>query len=66
MPDGLHDLRRTGAMLKELMARLGHSNVCAAVTYQHATRDRDQAIGGPCDMTTHDAQSGSSKRDTHA
>ena len=47
-----HDLRHTGgtlsaasgATLKELMARLGHSSVRAAMLYQHATRDRDQAI----------------------
>lgn len=26
------------------MARLGHSRVRAALIYQHATRDRDQAI----------------------
>ena len=26
------------------MARLGHSSVRAALVYQHATRDRDQAI----------------------
>ena len=34
----------SGATLKELMARLGHSSVRAAMIYQHATRDRDQAI----------------------
>ncbi len=47
-----HDLRHTGgtlpavagATLKELMARPGHSSVRAALIYQHATRDRDQAI----------------------
>ena len=47
-----HDLRHvggtlaatTGATLKELMARLGHSSTRAALIYQHATRDRDQAI----------------------
>lgn len=47
-----HDLRHTGgtlsaasgATLKELMARLGHSSVRAAMIYQHATRERDQAI----------------------
>jgi integrase len=53
LPDlHLHDLRHTGgtlsaatgATLKELMARLGHSSVRAAMIYQHATRDRDQAI----------------------
>jgi integrase len=53
LPD-LHfrDLRHTGgtlsaasgASLKELMARLGHSSVRAAMIYQHATRDRDRAI----------------------
>lgn len=51
---GLHfdDLRHvggtlaatTGASLKELMARLGHSSTRAAMIYQHATRDRDEAI----------------------
>ncbi len=47
-----HDLRHvggtlaaaTGASLKELMARLGHSSTRAALMYQHAPRDRDQAI----------------------
>jgi integrase len=47
-----HDLRHvggtlaaaTGASMKELMARLGHSSTRAALIYQHATRDRDQAI----------------------
>jgi len=47
-----HDLRHTsgtlaaatGASLKELMARLGHSSTRAALIYQHATRGRDQAI----------------------
>jgi integrase len=53
LPDlHFHDLRHTGgtlsaatgATLKELMARLGHSSVRAAMIYQHATRDRDRAI----------------------
>jgi integrase len=47
-----HDLRHiggtlaaaTGASLKELMARLGHSSTRAALMYRHASRDRDQAI----------------------
>jgi hypothetical protein len=34
----------TGASLKELMARLGHSSTRAAMIYQHATKDRDLAI----------------------
>ena len=47
-----HDLRHTGAVLAaatgatlaELMARLGHSTVSAAMRYQHAAEDRDKAI----------------------
>ena len=47
-----HDLRHTGAVLAaatgatlaELMARLGHSTVGAAMRYQHAAKDRDKAI----------------------
>lgn len=34
----------TRASLKELMARLGHSSTRAALSHQHATRDRDEAI----------------------
>ncbi|WP_433593959.1 tyrosine-type recombinase/integrase [Nocardia sp. CA-145437] len=58
-PDGkdhadltLHDLRHTGAVLaaltgatlKELMDRLGHSTPGAAMRYQHTANDRDTAI----------------------
>ena len=47
-----HDLRHsgavlaaaTGATLKELMDRLGHSTPAAALRYQHTAQDRDQAI----------------------
>lgn len=47
-----HDLRHTGATLAaatgatlaELMSRLGHSTVGAAMRYQHAATDRDQVI----------------------
>ena len=47
-----HDLRHTGntlaaatgASTKELMARMGQSSPRAALLYQHATEDRDQAI----------------------
>ena len=53
----LHDLRYTGstwsaqsgATLKELMARIGHSSTRAAMLYQHATRDRDEAIANALD-----------------
>jgi integrase len=34
----------TGASLRELMERMGHSSTRAALIYQHATRDRDEAI----------------------
>jgi integrase len=48
----LHDLRHTGgtlaagtgASLKELMGRLGHSSPRAALIYQHRTQERDEAI----------------------
>jgi integrase len=48
----LHDLRHagntlaatTGASTRELMARMGHASARAALIYQHATSDRDQAI----------------------
>jgi integrase len=48
----LHDLRHTGNMLaaatgaslRELMQRMGHSSSRAAMIYQHASRDRDEAI----------------------
>ena len=48
----LHDLRHTGATLAaatgatlaDLMGRLGHSTPAAALRYQHAAADRDQAI----------------------
>ena len=47
-----HDLRhsgavlaaQTGATLAELMSRLGHSTVCAALRYQHATGAADRRI----------------------
>ena len=47
-----HDLRHTGntlaaatgASTRELMARMGHASAEAALRYQHATRERDQAI----------------------
>lgn len=48
----IHDLRHTGATLsavtgatlKELMTRLGHSSPRAALIYQHASRDRDREV----------------------
>ena len=48
----LHDLRHsgltwaaaTGASIAELMRRAGHGSPAAALRYQHATDDRDQAL----------------------
>lgn len=48
----LHDLRHTGATmgdqagatLAELVNRLGHSDVRAALIYQHAAADRDAEL----------------------
>jgi integrase len=62
----LHDLRHTGstwsaqsgATLKELMARIGHSSTRAAMIYQHATRDRDQAIAAALDVLITEARTG--------
>jgi hypothetical protein len=33
-----------GASLRELMERMGHSSARAALIYQHATEERDEAI----------------------
>ncbi|GAA1088660.1 site-specific integrase [Kitasatospora arboriphila] len=39
----------TGASLKELMARMGHASVRAALIYQHATSERDKKIADGMD-----------------
>jgi integrase len=54
LPEGFHfhDLRHTGNQLaasagastRELMRRMGHGSMRAALIYQHATDDRDQEI----------------------
>jgi integrase len=52
-----HDLRHTGntlsastgASTKELMARMGHASSRAALIYQHASRERDEAIAAGLD-----------------
>lgn len=52
-----HDLRHTGntmaattgASTKELMPHMGHASPRAALIYQHATRDRDEAIANGLD-----------------
>jgi integrase len=65
----IHDLRHTGgtlsaatgATLKELMARLGHADVRAAMIYQHATRDRDRLIAQGLGGFIRDARTASGK-----
>ncbi|WP_433288885.1 tyrosine-type recombinase/integrase [Pseudonocardia sp. CA-142604] len=54
LPRGFHfhDLRHTGNLLataagastRELMHRMGHGSMRAALIYQHATRERDRQI----------------------
>jgi hypothetical protein len=39
----------TGASLKELMARMGHASIRAAMIYQQATAERDQKIADRMD-----------------
>lgn len=59
-----HDLRhtagtlaaQTGATTKEIMARLGHASVRAAMIYQHATDERDRVIADRLTAMTEDAE----------
>lgn len=62
----LHDLRHvagtmaaaTGASTKELMYRLGHASPRAALRYQHATAERDEAIADGIDRILDAAERG--------
>jgi integrase len=59
-----HDLRHTGNMLaatggattRELMHRMGHSSVRAALIYQHLVNSRDQAIADHVDQQIRSAK----------
>jgi integrase len=66
-----HDLRHTGntlaaatgASTKELMARMGHASMRAALIYQHASADRDAAIAaGLSRLAAEEAASGTAAR----
>jgi integrase len=54
----IHDLRHagnhfaamTGASTRELMGRMGHASMDAALIYQHRTADRDRAIADAIDV----------------
>ena len=66
LPAGFHfhDLRHTGnnlaaasgASTRELMYRMGHGSMRAALIYQHATRERDRAIATALDALIEDAR----------
>ena len=53
-----HDLRHTGNTLaaatgvstRDLMARMGHDSMNAAIIYQHATREADRVIADALDV----------------
>jgi integrase len=59
-----HDLRHTGntlaagsgASTRDLMARMGHDSMQAAVIYQHATTRADRAIAAALDAQLREAQ----------
>ena len=59
-----HDLRHTGnhlasitgASTRELMGRMGHSSMQAALIYQHHTTERDRAIADQIDNLVKAAQ----------
>jgi len=69
LPDlHFHDLRHvgntlaaaTGASLKELMTRMGHSSTRAALIYQHASQDRDKLIADALGAALKAARAGDS------
>jgi integrase len=70
----LHDLRHTGktmaaatgASLRELMERMGHSSTRAAMIYQHATGERDEAIATAMGEALTRAREARGKADRHA
>ena len=58
-----HDLRHTGNMLaaatqvttRDLMVRMGHDSIQAALTYQHATAEADRRIAAALDASLSEA-----------
>jgi hypothetical protein len=53
--------RMPGVTTKELMSRIGHSSPRAALIYQHATAERDQAIADYLDEQVAAAKTARSK-----
>ncbi len=66
-----HDLRHTGnalaaatgASTKELMARMGHSSIRAALIYQHASRSRDKQIADAISQNVQQARRKGQKKE---
>ena len=64
-----HDLRHTGntlaassgASTRELMHRMGHASLRAALIYQHATSERDREIAAGIDKRIEAAQGKTAK-----
>jgi hypothetical protein len=48
-PGGNHFAAMSGASLRELMGRMGHVRMDAALIYQHRTLDRDRSIADSLD-----------------
>ena len=48
--------------MRELMERMGHSSPRAALIYQHATRDRDEAIAAAMGGVHHGQAEGHNQR----
>ena len=68
----LHDLRHTGNTLaagtpgtsiRDLMERMGHDTMRAALIYQHATRDADQRIADALTLEIEQAKSNANRQD---
>ncbi|GAA2724621.1 hypothetical protein [Cellulomonas aerilata] len=67
----LHDLRHagnhlaglSGATTRELMGRMGHVSMLAALIYKHRTHDRDRRIADSMDLPLGDRVIGSLPRD---
>jgi hypothetical protein len=68
-----HDLRHTGNQLaanagattRELMHRMGHGSMRAALIYQHATTDRDRQIAEAMGAVVDDTKVSESGNEQH-
>ena len=66
-----HDLRHTGnhlaaatgASTRELMGRMGHSSMRAALIYQHRTADRDRVIADALNLLVERVENGAGASD---